>query len=309
METPRQWPWRRSTAGADSQALKQTPRPPPPILRPVKTAVITGAGRGLGRAIAGALSQRGITVHVTDVDGDAARTAAAEIGAGAFHSHLDVRDEEACRAVADATVMRTGALDIWVNNAGVLATGLSWEHDAETRGLMMDVNAIGTMNGTVAALGPMREAGSGHVINVVSLAGIVAAPGEVNYAASKHAAMAFSLGTQYDLSRAGHRRIRVSALCPDGIWTPMLHDRLADPDAAGSFSGTLLRPERVAAAVTKLVNRPKMVTVVPRWRGPVLRLFDAFPGLGLRLLPLVLADARRRQATFRRRADRGETLP
>lgn len=275
----------------------------------MKTAVITGAGRGLGREIALVLASRGFAVHATDVDGEAADRTAGGIGSGASASTLDVRDAEACAVLAQAVAEESGVLSLWVNNAGVLKTGLSWEHDAEARGLMMDINAIGTMNGTVAALGPMQAAGSGHVINVVSLAGIVAAPGEVAYAASKHAAMAFSIGTQYDLWRAGHKGIRVSALCPDGIWTPMLHDRLDDPDAAGSFSGTLLRPEQVADAAAALAERPKVVTVVPRWRGPLLRAFDAFPGLGLRMLPLVLRDARRRQAALRRRAERGETLP
>ena len=72
---------------------------------------------------------------------------------------------------------------------------------------MVDVNAIGTMNGTVAAFERMTEAGRGHVINVVSLAGIIAAPGEVAYSASKHAALAFTLGTLFDLRRAGFREI------------------------------------------------------------------------------------------------------
>ncbi len=107
---------------------------------------------------------------------------------------------------------------------------------------MLAINAAGTMNGTVAALEPMVAAGRGHVINVISLAGIVAAPGEVAYSASKHAAMAFTLGTLFDLRRAGHRGIELSAVCPDGIWTPMLEDKLDDPDAAGSFSGHLLTP-------------------------------------------------------------------
>ena len=69
---------------------------------------------------------------------------------------------------------------------------------------MIEINALGTMNGTVAALARMTEGGSGHVINVVSLAGLIAAPGEVNYSASKHAAMAYTLGTLFDLRRAGY---------------------------------------------------------------------------------------------------------
>ncbi len=133
------------------------------------------------------------------------------------------------------------------------------------------------------------------------VAEIVAAPGEAVYAASKHAAMAFTLGTLFDLRRAGTKGVWVSAVCPDGIWTPMLHDKLEDPDAAVSFSGQLLQPEDVAAAAVGLLDRPRPVLIMPRWRGPVLRAFDALPGLGLRLLPLVLADARRRQRAYARR--------
>jgi short-subunit dehydrogenase len=211
-----------------------------------------------------------------------------------------VRDEAACRALAASVVADAGSLDLWVNNAGVLATGLAWEQDEATREAMLSINATGTMNGTVAALEPMLAAGRGHVINVISLAGIVAAPGEVAYAASKHAAMAFSLGTLFDLRRAGHKEIDVSAVCPDGAWTPMLADKLDDPDAAGSFSGQLLTPEQVAREVGALAERPRPILVIPRWRGPLLRTFDLFPRLAIRLLPAVMWDARRRQRRYKK---------
>ena len=271
----------------------------------MRTAVVTGAGGGLGRAIALELAGRGFAVWVTDVDAEAAAQTAAEIGVSASAQALDVRDEAACRALAAAVVAEAGALDLWVNNAGILSTGLSWEQDGATRGAMLSINAAGTMNGTVAALERMVPAGHGHVINVISLAGIVAAPGEVAYAASKHAAMAFTLGTLFDLRRAGHGGIDVSAVCPDGIWTPMLEDKLDDPDAAGSFSGQLLTPQEVATEVGKLTERPRPILILPRWRGPLLRLFDLFPRLGLRLLPAVMWDARRRQRRYKRLIESG----
>ncbi len=267
-------------------------------------AVVTGAGSGLGRAIALDLASRGFLVHATDLDPDAAARTAAEIGAGGTSSSLDVRDEAACRAAANVAA-RSGSLDVWVNNAGVLFAGMSWEQDEMTRRTMLEVNAIGTMNGTVAALETMIAAGRGHVINVISLAGLVAAPGEVAYSASKHAAMAFTLGTLFDLRRAGISGVELSALCPDGIWTPMLEDSLDDPDAAGSFSGQLLTPERVAQEVGRLTERPRPLVVIPRWRGPLLRLFDTFPRLGLRLLPLVMRDARRRQRRYKKLIESG----
>jgi short-subunit dehydrogenase len=202
-------------------------------------------------------------------------------------------------------VAESRSLDLWVNNAGVLTTGLAWEQSERTRDAMLSINAAGTMNGTVAALEPMLAAGHGHVINVISLAGIVAAPGEVTYAASKHAAMAFSLGTLFDLRRAGHRGVDVSALCPDGIWTPMIEDKLDDLDAAGSFSGDLLTPAEVAKEVGKLTERPRPILIVPRWRGPLLRTFDLFPRLAIRLLPAVMWDARRRQRRYKRLIEAG----
>lgn len=263
-------------------------------------AVITGAGGGLGRAIALDLAGRGYLVEATDVDAEAAAATAAEIGAGASASELDVTDAEACRATAATAATKAGSLDLWVNNAGVLVTGDSWEQDEPTRRTMLEINALGTMNGSIAALERMVPAGRGHVINVISLAGLVAAPGEVNYSASKHAAMAFTLGTLFDLRRSGVSEVQLSAVCPDGIWTPMLEDKLDDPAAAGSFSGQLLTPEQVATAVGKLSERPRPILVLPRWRGPMLRLFDLFPRLALRLLPLVMRDAQRRQRRYKR---------
>jgi NAD(P)-dependent dehydrogenase (short-subunit alcohol dehydrogenase family) len=269
-------------------------------------AVVTGAGGGLGRAIALELGGRGFFVHVTDIEPDAAARTADEIGAGARSAALDVRDEAACRALAAEAAAPGGTLDVWVNNAGVLYTGLSWEQEEATRRAMLEINALGTMNGTVAALEPMIAAGHGHVINVVSLAGIVAAPGEVSYSASKHAAIAFTLGTLFDLRRAGIEGVKLSAVCPDGIWTPMLEDKLDDPDAAGSFSGSLLTAEQVAREIGKLTERPRPLLILPRWRGVQLRLLDLFPRLTMRLLPLALSDARRKQRRYKSRIESGK---
>jgi len=270
----------------------------------MRTAVVTGAGSGLGRAIAVELAERGYRVHATDVDAGAADRTAAELGGESRGSALDVRDEAACRGLAES-IGRTGSLDLWVNNAGVFFPGPPWEQSGEIRQTMLDVNVTGLMNGTIAALGPMRAAGRGHIVNVVSLAGIVAAPGEVAYSASKHAALAFTLGTQFDLRRAGIKEVRLSAVCPDGIWTPMLEDKLDEPDAAPSFSGRLLTAEEVAREVAKLTERPRPILIVPRWRGPFLRFADLFPRVSLRLLPLVMWDARRRQRRYKKLIESG----
>ncbi len=268
------------------------------------TALVTGAGRGLGLAISRMLIGRGFKVAVTDVDGPAAERAADELGKRAQPSRLDVTDGLACIEAARELESHAGGLDLWVNNAGVLFPGVSFEQDPAVHRVMLEVNAIGTFNGTLAALEVMRRQGRGHVINVVSLAGLVAAPGEVAYSASKHAAIAFSIGTLADLRRSGVKDIHISAVCPSGIWSPMLEDKLDDPDAAASFSGPMYTPEQVAARMETLIDSPRPVLAIPRWRGAYLRLFDAFPRLTMRLLPLLLADARRRQARFKHKLER-----
>ena len=251
-----------------------------PPARPV--AVVTGAAGGLGRAIATALHADGWSVLLTDLDPTAvaARRGAARRLVGGPGRPRRGRLRRRRRDAAGR-----GELGLWVNNAGILVTGPSWEHDAATRRRVIDVNALGAMNGTLAALAVMRGQGHGHVLNVVSLAGLVAAPGETVYAASKHALLAFSLGTLSDLRMAGYRRVHVSCLCPDGIWTPMLHDRLDDPGAVASFTGSMLTAQQVAARAVRLARRPRPVVSLPRWRGAQVRLLDALPGAGRRADP------------------------
>ena len=264
----------------------------------LRGAVVTGAGRGLGKEIARLLVERGHPVLLTDLDEGAAKDAAAEIGGASFAMGVDVRDQAQVDAARDAIIERAGSLGVWINNAGVLITGPAWEQDEAARRLMLEVNSLGTINGSVAAINAMRGTGGGHVVNIVSLAGLTAVAGEAVYAASKHAALGFSLSTMADLKLAGIEDIRISCICPDGIWTPMLHDKLDDPASALSFSGKLLQPAEVVDAVARVLDKPRLVTAVPGWRGIVARAADAVPGLGLAALPLVVAQGRRVQRTM-----------
>ncbi|MGX6511945.1 SDR family oxidoreductase [Rhodococcus sp. SJ-2] len=262
-------------------------------------AVVTGAGRGLGKKIAALLVERGYRVLVTDVDPATAQATADELGSRTIALAVDVRDHAQVDAARKAIIEHAGRLDLWVNNAGVLRTGPAWEQDEATRRLMIEVNALGTINGTVAAITAMRDTGGGHVVNIVSLAGLTAVPGEAVYAASKHAALGFSLSTMADLRLEGITNIDISCVCPDGIWTPMLHDKLDDPASALSFSGKLLGADDVVDAVRAVLDKPRLVTTIPRWRGLVARLGDALPRFGLAAVPLMVAQGRRVQKNLR----------
>lgn len=237
---------------------------------------------------------------VTDLSGEAASAAASEIGRGALWAEVDVREHRQVEQARDALIAAAGGLEVWVNNAGVLLTGPAWEQSEEQRRLHLDVNALGTINGTVTAIDAMRGSGAaaasgGHIINIASLAGLTAVPGEAVYAASKHAVMGFSSSTVADLRMAGVKNIDISCVCPDGIWTPMLYDKLEDPQAALSFSGVLLQPEDVVRAVGKVLDSPKAVLALPAWRGMLARLGAAFPRIGSAAMPLLAAQGRREQ--------------
>lgn len=130
----------------------------------------------------------------------------------------------------------------------------------------------------LAALELMRAAGTGHVVNVVSLAGIVAAPGEAVYTASKHAAIGFSLATLTDVRRAGVEGIHISCLCPDGMDADAVR-QARGPGAEASFIGTMLLPADVAARVGELLDHPRPVAAMPAYRGALARVFDTFPRL------------------------------
>lgn len=187
-----------------------------------RTAVVTGAARGLGKAIAARLAEAGARVVVGDLDADRARAAAAELGARygteVVGLAMDVTDPVSVRRVADAARDRWGRLDAWVNNAGVFpAVPLDRMPDS-TWDLVLDVNARGTLFGTREAARVMTEAGAGGVVvNVVSTAGFRgSAPGLAAYVASKHAVRGLTRQSAVELAP---RDIRVLGVAPGYVPT------------------------------------------------------------------------------------------
>ena len=249
-------------------------------------AVVTGAGRGLGAAITARLRAEGYDVTATDISGG--------------DVHLDVRDADACRALARAVQP-----DVWINNAGLLGAGDAATQSDDTIESVVAVNLLGVMHGTRAAVEVMRERaggrGHGHVINVGSLASWVPVPGECVYAATKAGVLSFTLGLEGELQAQGVTGIRFTVLCPDGMLTPMITDVIDDPAVAMTFTG--LRPvtvEEVAEASVRVLRRPRRVVSVPHWRGAQVRLISAVPDLVLRAAPLFTRLGRAQQDRLRR---------
>jgi len=261
----------------------------------VDTAVVTGAGRGIGREIARGLAARGYGVLVTDLDLDAARETAELLGDRVWPMALDVRDADAHRAAA-AAAAEQGPLRVWVNNAGILRTDKAWSHSDEEVRTMVEGNVLGVVWGSRAAVDAMG-AGGGHIINMASMSSFGPVPGLAVYGATKHAVLGFSGSLQGDLDQAGIP-IHVHAVCPDAVDTGMVRERQAEPDSAIIFSAPrLLQPSEVAARAVSLIDGNRIVLAIPRNRAWLTRIMAAFPRADLRLLELFrrVGERRRRQ--------------
>jgi NAD(P)-dependent dehydrogenase (short-subunit alcohol dehydrogenase family) len=250
-----------------------------------RVAVVTGAGRGFGREIARRLAGRGYAVLATDVDEGGARGTAEELGGGAWAMRLDVRDPDQHREAARAATER-GRLEVWVNNAGVLRVDKGWEHRDEDVRLMAEVNFLGVVWGTRAAVEAMRaqrDGGHAHVINMASMSSFGPVPGLAVYGATKHAVLGFTESLQGDLQQAGIP-IRLHAVCPDGADTGMVREQEDEPEAAIIWSsGRLLTADQVADRVMGLLGSDRLVLTIPRYRGWIARAVGMAPRAGLKL--------------------------
>jgi NAD(P)-dependent dehydrogenase (short-subunit alcohol dehydrogenase family) len=248
------------------------------------SAVVTGAGRGIGREIARLLVARGLEVLVTDVDEPTARETADVIGGRAWPMALDVRDPDAHRAAAAAATER-GALEVWVNNAGVLRTQKTWEHPDNEIRLMAEVNVLGVMWGSRAAVEAMRPRG-GDIVNMASMSSFGPVPGLAVYGATKHSVLGFTESLQGDLDGAGIP-ILTHAVCPDAVDTGMVRERQGDEESAIIFSAPrFLTAEEVAQKAVSAIGRRKPVVPIPASRAVLVRTMALFPTLNLRLMPL-----------------------
>jgi len=188
-----------------------------------KIAVITGAGSGIGRALALELAGRGARVAVSDVDGERAAETAELAGARAKCYVLDVADRAAVLAHADDVVREFGAVNLVVNNAGVALGATVEEMSFEDYDWLMGVNLGGVVNGTKAFLPHLIASGDGHVVNISSVFGFVGVPTQSAYNAAKFAVRGFTEALREEMLIAKHP-VRVSCVHPGGIRTNIARD-------------------------------------------------------------------------------------
>ncbi|HET7537053.1 MAG TPA: SDR family oxidoreductase [Candidatus Didemnitutus sp.] len=231
-----------------------------------KVSLVTGAGSGIGQAIAELFARQGALVWVVDRDAAAGRATVATIrGAGgqADFAELDVSDPAAVQALAG----RLPPLDVLVNNAGIGHVGNLAATAAADLDRLYAVNVRGPFNLAKSFVPAMLERKRGSVINLASIGGVVAVRDRLAYTVTKHAVVGLTKSLALDCSHTG---VRFNAICPGRVETPFVKSRLAeypDPEkayremSATQLNNRMARPEEIAAAALYLAaDESSMVT-------------------------------------------------
>jgi len=229
-----------------------------------KVAVVTGAGSGIGQALALELGRSGAKVAISDVDTEGLAQTEEQlkaIGAPVKVDRLDVTEREAFLAYADAVAAHFGKVNQIYNNAGIAFTGdieVSQFKDIER---VMDVDFWGVVNGTKAFLPHLIASGDGHVINISSVFGLFAVPGQAAYNSAKFAVRGFTEALRQEMILAGHP-VGVTTVHPGGIKTAIARNATAvegvDRDElAKAFDTRLARtsPQRAAEVILDAVRK------------------------------------------------------
>ena len=236
-----------------------------------RTALVTGASSGIGRATALALAGKGARVKATGRDEPALQRLADETGADHLVADLAVR------AGVERVAGWAGEVDVLVNNAGFGWAGPFPGISPDEIDALVRVNLLAPLLLTNLLLPGMQERGSGNVVNVASIAGHVGVRHEAAYAATKAGLIAFSESLRYELSGSG---VTVTLVSPGAIDTAFFEREGRPYDR--SFP-RMIKPEAVAAGIVRAIERDRADVFVPRWMAFPARLRGAMPGLYRRL--------------------------
>jgi len=222
-----------------------------------KVCVITGSGSGIGRALALELGRRGARLAISDVNEAAAAETARLCGAESYR--LDVSDRAAVFAHAEEVVERFGTVNLVINNAGVAMHQDVLETSVEDYEWIMGINFWGVVYGTKAFLPHLIASGGGHLVNLSSLFGLIAVPGESGYNATKFAVRGFTEALRQEMLAAGHP-VGVSCVHPGGVKTAIAQSARApggdSAELASSFEKIArLTPEAAARIILRGVER------------------------------------------------------
>lgn len=225
-----------------------------------KKAIVTGGGRGIGRAVAIAFAREGADVLVNYYSNDAAATevveAVQELGRKAIAVKADVSNYENVRSMVEQGIQELGGVDILVNNAGISMPGMLLKMTEESWDRIIDIHLKGAFNCTQAAARYMKEKEWGKIINVISTAGLFGTVGQINYASAKAGIIGFTKSASRELGRYG---INVNVICPGVTATEMTSKVRSDAKLKEIYLsriqlGHFAEPEEIAPAFVFLAS-------------------------------------------------------
>lgn len=279
-----------------------------------KVVVITGASRGIGRAVALECVRRGAKVVLAARNGEALQGVAAEarqLGGEALAVVTDVTDRAHVERLVDAAVAAYGRIDVMMNHAGAWFIDAVEHSDPQRTRDLIELNVLGVLHGIQAVLPVMRRQGSGHIINTSSVEGRVAFPFTGVYAGTRAFVEVMTQSLRQELMSVERTPIRVSALLPVTTRTPIF-DHVANLREGGA-GAHMVRPvqqaTQVAAAVVDAMERyrPLIYPFAPA-RGLVV-LYDLLPGLTSRLMTLGRVDRPASPLSHKRRGSHQDERP
>ncbi|MBK9270022.1 MAG: SDR family oxidoreductase [Saprospiraceae bacterium] len=256
-----------------------------------KTAIVTGAGSGIGLAISKELIARGAKVWLTDINEEGVKSASAELGTNAYPILLDVRNANGIKILVDQVVANFGSLDFLFNNAGIGICGEMHELGVEHFDRIIDINIKGVMNGIAAAYPIMVKQGMGCIVNTASIAGLLPAPLMVDYSMTKYAIVGLSRGLRIEAKEHG---VQINVLCPAAIETPLIDSTgpndlsyISQRNSLRDYVSKLGKPypvDKFAKHVLDKVKSNEEIIIAPKQGRLIATLFRIIPGLVLSIV-------------------------
>jgi NAD(P)-dependent dehydrogenase (short-subunit alcohol dehydrogenase family) len=230
--------------------------------------IVTGGASGIGRALCEELARRGATVIIGDINLSGAQDVARAItasGGTAFAARVDVRQAGDVQALVDEAVERHGRLDLIFNNAGIGVGGEFHELSLEHWRTAIEVNLMGVIHGVAAAYPVMVRRGAGQIVNIASLAGLIASPGLGPYASTKGAVVSLTNALRAEGEALG---VRANVVCPGFVDTAIYDNavgvKLDKKDLLDKLGLPIIPASEAARAILRATERNRAVIVFPR---------------------------------------------
>ncbi len=243
-----------------------------------RVVVISGGGRGIGLATAKAFARSGAKVAIGDIDEDLAKQAASSVNG--FGGYLDVRSQQSFIDFIGATEAALGAVEILINNAGIMPMGAFVDESVAISDAQIDINLRGVIHGMKAVLPKMQARRRGHIVNVASLAGRFPIPGASVYCATKFAVIGLTSAVREELRDTP---IGISVIMPSKVSTEL-------SSGTGRASIPTVSPEDVADAILMAIRNNLAEVAVPQYLAPVAIAYGVTPNWLVRRFRRLVKD-------------------